>query len=106
MFHVKQNEGVKKLTPFLLACFLHRVIGYTIGMITACVTIVCKCSTFIGCTIWHDYCRRHDFCKSYSVKTVHVHTRVPNEVKGRAGGKGTVEEYDLGPPYPGEQPIR
>ena len=87
MFHVKQNEGVKKLTPFLLACFLHRVIGYTIGMIIAGVTIVCNRSTIIGCTIWHDYCRRHDFCKSYSVKTVHVHTRVPNEVKGRAGAR-------------------
>ena len=102
MFHMKQNEGVKKLTPFLLACFLHKVIGYTIGMILAGVTIVCNGSTIIGCTIWHDYCRRHDFCKSYSVKTVHVHTRVPNEVKGRAGARGTVEEYDLGPPYPGE----
>lgn len=75
------------MTPFLLACFLHRVIGYTIGMIIAGVTIVGKCSTIIGCTIWHDYCRRHDFCKSYSVKTVHVHTRVPNEVKGRAGAR-------------------
>ena len=56
-------------------------------MIIAGVTIACKCSTIIGCTIWHDYCRRHDFCKSYSVKTVHVHTRVPNEVKGRAGAR-------------------
>lgn len=74
-------------------------------MIIAGVTIVCNRSTIIGCTIWHDYCMWHDFCKSYSVKTVHLHTRVPNEVKGRAGGKGTVEEYDLGPPYPGEQPV-
>ncbi len=31
--------------------------------------------------MWHDY------CKSYSVKTVHVHARVPNEVKGRWKGK-------------------
>ena len=129
---MKQFEGVKKLTPFLLACFLHNDIGYTIGMIIAGVTILSNRSTIIGCTIWHDYCRRHDFCKSYSVKTVHVHTRVPNEVKGRAGAREqlrsmtwdprtresslygnapmrrracvrteTVEEYDLGPPYPG-----
>ena len=56
-------------------------------MIIAGVTIVCNGSTIIGCTIWHDYCRWHDFCKSYSVKTVHVHTRVPNEVKGRAGAR-------------------
>ena len=118
MFHVKQNEGVKKLTPFLLACFLHKVIGYTIGMIIAGVTIVFKCSTIIGCTIWHDYCRRHDFCKSYSVKTVHVHTRVPNEVKGRAGAREQLRSMTWDPrtresslygnapiPYPGEQSV-
>jgi len=108
---MKQNEGVKKLTPFLLACFLHSVIGNTIGMITACVTIVCKCSTIIGCTIWHDYCMWHDFCKSYSVKTVHVHTRVPNEVKGRAGAREQLRSMTWDPrtressPY-GNAPIR
>ena len=50
-------------------------------MVIAGVTIACNGSTIIGCTIWHD------FCKSYSVKTVHVRTRVPNEVKGRAGAR-------------------
>ena len=106
MFHVKQNEGVKKLTPFLLACFLHRVIGYTIGMIIAGVTIVRKCSTIIGCTIWHDYCRRHDFCKSYSVKAVHVHTRVPNEVKGRAGAREQLRSMTWDPRTRESSPCR
>ena len=34
-----------------------------------------------------------------------AHAR-PERSEGAGGGKGTVEEYDLGPPYPGEQRVR